>query len=266
MLDVLQPIFRGDWAKYGESLELAGTPCVRPSIAQWLAEPAQLESALARHAEALNSARDRKAVASHWMLRYLTALLPPIVALSSLLKYRVPADWRAMALTLNEQGAPEVFAVNHAGVPLPNADCAARYDSLLWQHLEPLIRQLNHQTKTPIKTLRGSVRRILIEIFGHALQLVKDDAALSSALMEDRHWLLESPIWPDGRRNPLFLRHRCVLVSHPDGARLERLHASCCLAYRLPALEHCHACPLSPPRGIHSDLPAAGGLRIEPAS
>lgn len=175
MLDLLRPFFPGDWAQYGESLRLADG--VGSSVAQWLAQPACLERALARHARTLNDAREPRAVASDWALRYFTALLPPLVVLSTLLRYSVPASSREMALQLNESGAP----------------------------IAPL-----------------------------------------ASLIDDRRQLLELPAWPDGRRNPLFLRHRQICVSHEGATRLLTLHAGCCLAYRLPRTDYCSACPVDP--------------------
>lgn len=264
MLDLLRPFFRGDWAQYGESLQLSNDRRGRPTVAQWLANAALLDGALIHHAASLNGARERKAVASDWMLRYLTALLPPVVALSSLLKYRVSASWCDMTLTLSEAGSPVAFAIERIGTSAPQADAATRYEPLVWLHLEPLIAHLTRHTQVPGKILRGNVRRSLLGIFEQALPLVQASPALSAALIEDRRQLLESPVWPDGRRNPLFLRHRQVPVSHGGDTQLLTLHASCCLAYRLPGTGHCGACPLAPEyreRDAEDDLPTPEPLQ-----
>lgn len=259
MLAPLKPFFRGDWAQYGESLQLMDTQCTQPSVAQWLSNSAQLEAALSRHAQTLNGAHVRKAVASDWQLRYLTALLPPVVALLSLLRYRVPTSSHDMALTLNESGAPAQFAITQLGTTMPDAAPVTRYDALVWRHLEPLIAHLARQTKVPAKILWGNARRSLLGIFDQALSLIGANAALSAPLIEDRRLLLESPLWPDRRRNPLFLRHRQVSVRHESGEHLLTLHASCCLAYQLPRTGHCGACPLAPKhrKRARNDLPDA---------
>lgn len=246
MLDLLRPFFRGDWAQYGESLQLLDGKQRRPSVEQWLANPAHLEHALIHHARTLNDARERKAIVSNWILRYLNALLPPVVALSSLLKYSVPTGWRDMTLTLNEVGSPVAFSIEHIGSSSPRTDAATRYEPLVWLHLEPLFAQVTRLTHVPSKILRGNARRTLLGIFAQALPLVSAVSAMSAALIEDRRQLLESPLWPDGRRNPLFLNHRQVPVSTENGSQLLTLHASCCLAYQLPGTGHCVACPLAP--------------------
>lgn len=266
MLDLLRPFFRGDWAQYGESLRLMNAGRVQPTVAQWMANPAHLDTALTDHAATLNGARERKAVASDWMLRYLTALLPPIVALSSLLRYSVPASWRDMTLTLNEHGSPAAFTIEAIGTASPGADTAARYGPLVWQHLEPLIAHIAEQSKVPSKILRGNARRTLLGIFGQALPLVSASPVLSATLIEDRRQLLEAPTWPDGRRNPLFLCHRQVPVSNHSGTRVLTLHASCCLAYRLPSTGYCGACPLAPKYRKRGALDACDSADNEEAS
>lgn len=246
MLDLLRPFFRGDWAPYGESLCLADPAAARTNVAQWLSDPTHLSSALHRHAKFLDDAREHTAVASDWTLRYFVTLLPPVVVLTSLLKYSVPASSHDMTLALNDAGAPATFSISHVGTVLPNAHTAARYHALIWQHLAPLITNIARQTKVPGKILWGNARRTLLEIFGQALLLVRASPEHSATLIEDRRQLLESPMWPDGRRNPLFLRHRQLPLSHAGTTELLTLHASCCLAYRLPNAGHCGACPLDP--------------------
>lgn len=199
MLDLLRPYFPGDWAQYGESLQLMNSRPPRLSVAQWLSDPTQLETALTRHAESLNGAHERKAVASDWILRYLTALLPPIVALSSPLKYRLPVSSHEMVLTLNDSGMPMSFAIPHLGAAMPEADAATRYESLVWQHLDPFITHLVRQTRLPTKILWGNVRRSLLGILEQALPVVSANTALSTSLIEDRRALMESPLWTDGR-------------------------------------------------------------------
>lgn len=265
MLDLLRPIFRGDWAQYGESLQLSDANGGRPSVAQWLTDVTHLEIALTHHAATLNGARKHQAVTSDWMLRYLTALLPPIVALSSLLKYTVPASWHDMTLTLNEFGSPAIFAVGDVGTASPGADTATRYGPLLWQHLEPLIAHLARHTEVPSKILRGNARRTLLGIFDQAVLLASASPALSATLLEDRRQLLESPTWPDGRRNPLFLRHRYVVVSSDGGTQRQMLHASCCLAYQLPSTGYCGACPLAPKYRKHAALNASQAVDDGPS-
>jgi ferric iron reductase protein FhuF len=246
MLELLRPLFPGDLARYGEALRVGDRAPVAPSIAQWLADPAHLSGALARHAEFLEGALALKPVTLEWMSRYLTALLPPIVALCSVLKYRVPLSWHDMGMTLNECGAPTAFIIEKLGTAAPHSNTAERYDALVWRHLEPLSALLARQTRVPIKILRGNVRRALMGVFNQALELLGHDPCFAPGLIEDRQQLLQSPYWPDGRRNPLFFRHRQMTVPFGGGLRLLTLHASCCLAYQLPRTGYCGACPLAP--------------------
>ena len=246
MLNVLQPFFRGDTAVFGESLQLADTTLLQPSVAHWFMDPRRLTQALALHAQFLGSAREIKAVASDWTLRYLTALLPPLVALSSLLRYQVRASWNDMALTLSERATPQFFTISSLGTEQPAADTATRYETLVWQHLAPLITLLHQHTRVPTKILRGNVHRTLASIFEQALQQLDSKSAFAHNLSNDRRLLLESTTWPDGRRNLLFLRQRQVPVFDQGRTSSLTLHANCCLAYQLPNTTHCLACPLSP--------------------
>jgi ferric iron reductase protein FhuF len=252
MLEPLRPFFPGAWAQYGESLRVCEGAPTKPSIAEWLSDPAQLSAALELHAELHDETRSQetpaspsrrwrsrpKAVTSAWMLHYLTALLPPVVALSTLLRYRVPASWHEMSVTLNNLGTPIAFVARHIGGPAPEASTTMRYEPLVWQHLEPLCIVISRHARISMRVLRGNARRILLAGFEQAAQLTGHDSRLSSMLIEDRRHLLESASWTDGRPNPLFMPHR--------RARAVVLHATCCLAYQLPRARYCDACPLSP--------------------
>ena len=241
MLEMLRPYFQGVWQPYGESLTLAQGSQARPSIAQWLLQPGALQKVLAQHAEWLRAPHLMRAIASDWSIRYVGTLLPPIVAAASLAKRRLPLGWHEMAFHLDAHGTPVSFEIGHLGSACEHAGAAERYETLMWQHLDPLLKKLGREARVPTKILWGNVYRALSNIFTGALDLLSHEQSFAQALTLDREQLLMSPTWPGGRRNPLGLRPRPI-----GNASTLVLHATCCLAYQLPQTGYCEACPLIP--------------------
>ena len=246
MLDILRPWFSGDFARYGEAIRLTESSRALPTIAEQLHDPAFLEAALASHARSLNDARDLRAVCSDWTLRYFAALWPAAIAFASALERGIPFSWREMTITLDPNGAPAEFSIKCMGAPMPGASPAARYEALLWDHLMPLIKAIRRQVPVAEKILWGNAHRSITSVFEHAARQLGPTSSLRPRLDGDRRQLLDSSVWPDGRRNPLFFRQRHIVVQSHDSPRRMMLHASCCLAFRLPTTGYCSACPLSP--------------------
>jgi ferric iron reductase protein FhuF len=262
MLEMLRPFFQGAWQPYGESLALAEAPQTRPSIAHWLLQPGALNKVLTQHAELLRAPQVMRAVASDWSIRYVGALLPPIVAAASLVKRCLPLDWDEMVLHLDRHGTPGRFEISHLGTACAHAATAERYETLVWEHLDPLLKRLGREARVPTKILWGNVHRALNNIFAGALELLKHQPTCVQTLTVDRDQLLAAPTWPDSRRNPLALRprlaappaspsaaRRAATTAAGSSANSERavlLHATCCLAYELPQTGFCEACPLAP--------------------
>lgn len=242
MIPILEPIFRGPWAAYGESL--ACSPCPPPHalpVTRLLAGPEVLDELLQRHAAHLGST-DLRPVASAWSLHYLWALLPPVVAAASLLRHAFAVQPGQMWVEFDADGEARRFHVADSGRPCPQGDSTACYEALLWQHLALLFEAVGRRARLPAKILWGNAARYLDSIFEQGLLLSRQ----ADAVARDRERLLEQPAWPDGRANPLYSRARQVLQEAPGGATRLTLHRQCCLYYLLPGEGYCVACPLAP--------------------
>lgn len=241
MIPLLAPIFQGEWAAYGEALQCSPQrPADAVVLADLLQQPALLADVLRRHAHHLRAAdQDLRAAASAWSLDYLSALLPPVVAAASLLHHRFDVAAEHIAVQFNEYGETTGFHITAEGHGLSGSDTETRYGSLLREHLDPLFAAIHRHTRLTPKILWGNTARHLDAIFDQALQL----AGPMPGIAEDRAVLLDRPIWPSGRDNPMHVRQRQVVR---QGGGQITLHRQCCLFYRLPDEGYCGACPLDP--------------------
>ena len=251
MLDILRPYFRGPWAPFGETLQLASdAPSTAPRVAEWLMSPGNLAAALQRHAWTLRSANAPRAVASDWTRRYLATLLPPMMGVLSLARRTVPASWHDMSVVTGNHGLPTAFAITQVG-ERSDVDSAAmpRYESLVWEHLRPLIDHLGRHARLPRQIAWGNVHRTLKNFFARALEACHRDEGLAQRVRDDQEGLLTLASWRDGRANPLFLRSRETLLA----GEVITLHATCCLSHQLAAKKYCRACPLRPELSMECD-------------
>ena len=194
-------------------------------------------------------------------MRYLWALLPPVVAAASGACRPLPMAADAMRLVLDDTGAPVRFliadlgdakdgdAANIAGsigtrcaeAPvLAPSDVWHRYGPLVWDHLRLLADALFQASRLPRKTVWGGAVRYLEAV----LKAMETHGAAPHAA-HDRQQLLHEPAWGPAcqeRDNPLCLPPR---VSRGDGPVMT-LHRECCLYHLLPTAQYCAACPLAP--------------------
>jgi len=265
VIPILEPLFQGAWAPYGETLQCVPQPPARAiPVAELLHNPSHLlEDALQRHARHLGvmgqggvagAGCDLRAAASAWSLDYLRALLTPVAAAASLLYHCFPVSAEHVAVTLDESGRPVCFHIPNEGTAMPGSSTAARYGALLWQHLDPLFVALSRHTRLARKILWGNAARHLETVFDQALLL----AGPAPHVALDRDTLLQSPAWPDGRPNPLHAPRRQVIRMQNGSPLAVNLHRQCCLCYLLPGQNYCGACPLMPPRpGLKAVAPRA---------
>jgi ferric iron reductase protein FhuF len=241
VIPLLAPIFQGDWAAYGETLQCSPhRPADTVLLADLLQQPGRLDDVLRRFARHLDATDpDRRAVASAWSLDYLAALLPPVVAAASLLQHRFDVGADRIAVRFDEHGEATGFHITDEGQALPGGSTQVRYASLLQAHLAPLFVALHRHTRLAPKILWGNTARHLEAIFDQAFQVIGPLAALS----EDRAALLERPTWPGAGDNPMHVRQRQVVR---DAAGTITLYRQCCLLYLLPGEGYCGPCPLDP--------------------
>ncbi|WP_148713619.1 siderophore-iron reductase FhuF [Chitinolyticbacter meiyuanensis] len=241
MIPLLQPLFRGDWSAYAETLVCAPAPADAIPVSALIGQPPLLQDVLAKQARYRRAhGTDLRAVASAWAMDYLWALLPGVVAAASVLQHRFAMAPDTLAVQFNAIGLPTAFYLRDEGKALPGSDTMARYGELLHGHLLPLFAALTAQSRVPRKILWGSAARYIEGILDQA----QAQLGRLPGLLADRDLLLEQPTWPGGERNPMHARRRCV--AQPDQAAPLALHRQCCLYYLLPGEDYCGACPLAP--------------------
>jgi ferric iron reductase protein FhuF len=242
VIPLLEPLFQGDWAPYGEALVCTGDiPRDAQCVADWWLPNGHLKHALCLHAEHLGTS-DLRVAASSWSLHYLWNLLAPVTAAASLLQHVFPVLPPQLWVRLDGDGEPARFYFQHLGEARAGTDTATRFGPLLWQHLAPLFELIHCESRLPQKILWANAARYLGNIYKAALPL----SGQSPAVLQDKVTLIDSPHWPDGRPNPLFGPSRQVWADE-NGERVRiTLHRQCCLLYKLPGDSYCSACPLKP--------------------
>jgi len=239
VLPILAPLFDQRTAAYAARLVCDQTSYAQALPLTALLDGAQLDQAMRRHAAHWRS-DDLRAVASAWSLDYFAAMLVPAMAAMAVLRHRLPLQATQVRVMLAANGGIAQVCLPDAGQPWPQAVPQQRYEELIWQHLTPVIAALNQRFRTPSTILWGNAVRYIHAVLqrGALLPLPAHDG-----LAADRRLLLDSPLWPDGRANPLHHRR----TSPPPG--VEYLHRNCCLYHRLPGEDYCAACPLRGRRG-----------------
>ncbi|MFT3803157.1 MAG: siderophore-iron reductase FhuF [Burkholderiaceae bacterium] len=273
MIALLEPIFQGPLAMHGEKLACsASPPPAAIPVVQLLDGSPALERLVHRYARHWRcTGPDLRAAASAWSMAYFDALLPPVCAAATLLHHVFPLRARDVAVIVNDEGAAQSFHIRDPGAPRHGAAPLERYESLVWDHLDPLFHSLQALTRLPRKILWSNCARHLEAIFDVARSLAAGNAAIDN----DRRVLLNDATWPDRQPggaqcpNPFFGRERVILLAEAGRPAPHRLHRQCCLYYKLPGVDYCGACPLDPRhRGQPSEdrapeLIAADGERDE---
>lgn len=245
MIPMLAPLFQGQWASYGETLECCTSPPDGALVVADLLKTDVLHAALQRHAQHLQvCTQDWRPVASAWSLTYLWRLLPPAVAAISVLQQGFPLAASQMHVMLDDDGEAARFYICDEGLPLRGTSTATRYRPLLEQHLAPLFDNLHHLTGLAPKILWGNAARYLEPILEQALLLSKQ----SPAIVADHDWLLQQRVRPENIpiTNPLYGRQRIAVHDESGQTSHVKLHRQCCLYHLLPGEDYCGLCPLSP--------------------
>ncbi len=237
MIALLEPLFQGDWAAYGNGVSCAPAPADAIRLDHLLAQPDRLEHILRLHARHLGS-DDLRPVTVAWALDYFWLLMPSFVAAATLLRHRLPMAPEQVALTVDADGHPLHLYLPHQGQAMPDSPVEQRYDEFIWRHVQALIQALAPHGRVALRLLWGNATRYLSAVLDQIM-------LVEPACAADRQALLFERSWPDGRPNPLFGPLRSI--RKPENGRLVNieLHRECCLCYLLPGQEYCSACPLT---------------------
>lgn len=240
MIDVLAPLFRGEFEAYRDVLVLADDP--RPGMPlDLLLAPAAFGEVLGGFARRYNG-DDRRALASLWAKHYIVKLLPPVMGATLLLRWRLPLSLHDTAVVLDEGYLPQAFRLSGKGERFAAdiSDPFELFSGLLDDHLQPLFQALSSQVKLSPKVLWSNAGNY----FENLLNLMAR-AGMPAERLAAGHVLLQTRIRPDGSRNPLFQPVQYLPVNDEQGQpTLRRERKVCCVRYLLPELELCGNCPL----------------------
>lgn len=246
MIELLTPIFRGEWAHYGEGLvckEASGNNTYL--IADLLNEPEKVDDILLRRAR-FYGVDDLRPVASIWLLKYVTLLIPPVAVAATVLQHGFPVRPQDISVILDEDATPVTFAIPHVGESVAGHGTQQRYTPLIKEHLHPLVAYISSCTGVPSKILWGNTSRRLETILNLAQQLETLSPGIAQRATIDKEFLLERRTWPGNARNPMFGSKRQTTRVTESGEVPVQLHRHCCLDYLLPEGSYCGLCPLSP--------------------
>lgn len=237
MIPALAPLFIADFAHYRDVFVLDDD--LRPGMPlRAFLTPETFDDVLTRFA-AQYPASDRRGLASIWTQYYFIKLIPPVVAASLILDYRLPVQLDHLQLVLDENAMPVAFKL-----PCPGAHWASkpldtfqRFDDLFEGHLRPFIDSVAEQSRVSPKVLWSNAGNYFEWLLGVLT------SALPHADLRHGHGLINALSLPDGTRNPLYQPVRYLKV---DGqAELKRQRRICCVRYRVGGLEVCGNCPLA---------------------
>ncbi len=237
MIPALAPLFIADFEHYRDVLVLPDDPRVGVPLRALL--PAEyLDNILGRLGTAYPNS-DPRGLVSIWSKYYFIKLIPPVVAASLILNQRLPLHLDQVQLILSDDGLPAAFKLPDAGQrwrPTP-ADAFERFDELLDHHLRPFIETLARHMRLSPKVLWSNAGNYFEWVLGVLAN------AIPHADVSHGHQLLNAPLLPDGRRNPLYQPVRYLKVEGQDEPKRQR--RVCCIRYRVKGLDYCGNCPLS---------------------
>ncbi len=250
MIPLLEPLFQGELAPFGERLQCSGVPPADALPATALCDAGTLGDLLHRYGSRVwhlgaGARRDLRPLASTWTLRYLAALVPPVAAAASVLGHVFPVALQDLWIRFDSQGLVRDFHLRGLGGAMPQAGTAARYGPLVMDHCAPLFAAMERHTRLPAKVPWSNAARHLEAVLEQAAALAPQQprtAHDAAQLLHSPHWASQPP-----RTNPLYRAPRHVRVARADGGWGDvPLHRECCLYHLLPGDGYCGRCPLDP--------------------
>lgn len=255
MIGPLDQLFHGPLRDYGLSVVTDPAQAPRSVTGEYplqrlWQDPRTLLAMLQQHADhygappaARHARRHLCAAASMWSKHYFVALLPAYVGANCVLQWGLPVKPAQCSLLIDADAHPVALCLPHEGHSVAGIPAQQRYETLVWHHLDPMVRAVAAAT--------GLAPRLL---WNNAATLIDDTLRVAStrkvradcAAHIDADLLLHQPSWPDGQPNPLtcpnlpVATERAALAGHADRP-LRRL---CCLRYFLPRQPYCGNCPL----------------------
>jgi ferric iron reductase protein FhuF len=200
---------------------------------------ATIEGRFARRFDAF----DPRAVHSIWMKWYLNAFLPPVLLADLFLMRALPLALDRVRYILGEDARIAAVKLDDTSEDTSEADPFGRFESLLFEHLEPLIESWSARTDVTRRVYWSNVGNT----FEAMVRRIEQVSGVSDRLNGAQR-LLNEPTWRDGRPNPLF----DAVYYVTEAGKSERRRRVCCLQYLLPDRRFCKACPIDEARPVPS--------------
>lgn len=234
MIASLAPLFSGPLADYEENLQLAGDQQQAIAASQ-LFQPDYFATFI-RDLGARHGTDDFIALTSIWSKWYF-CFIAPAVAANLLLQRELPIALSDVGVALSAAGKPLGLRLHDEGSALPPCPPFARFDTLIEQHLQPVIAVMASVSKASPRLFWSNAGNL----FEFATRQVEQHRLATFDCAAPARTVLESRLRPDGRRNPLFapVYYKDVGTDQP-----QRLRRICCIRYRLPGIDYCSSCPL----------------------
>jgi len=238
VIPLLAPIFRGEWARYGETLLHTVASPGDLNLADLVGQEALREQLLKTYGNAIGC-DDRQASASLLMLHYFEMLFPPAVAALTLLRHVFPLTLDRSWLRLDAKGMLTAIVIADLGSARLDGSPHELYSQLVWGHLEPLILAFAKSGRLAPSVLWSHVSRRMEPIFD---TFVAQGAQAQAA--RDFDALLRQQAWAGKTKNLLYRPVRTAERMIAGQKHTIKLHSHCCLYYRVPPHNYCTACPL----------------------
>jgi ferric iron reductase protein FhuF len=223
---------------------LVGFDDPRPSVAAELLLNGAMREAISARFAARFEHFDTRAVLSIWTKWYLNAFLPPVLLADALLMRGLSVPLDRIEFIIGEDGRVAAVKIEGADQDTTDATAFDRFEHLIFDHFDPLIAMLSERSDVTRRVLWSNVGNT----FEAMLCRIEMVSGLSPRLKQARH-LLNEPLWPGGRPNPLHAAVQYVA----DGDVLARRRRICCLQYLLPDRRFCKACPIDEARAVIPD-------------
>jgi ferric iron reductase protein FhuF len=217
----------------------------RPSIAaEFLLNEAMRDAICARFAARFENF-DSRAVLSIWTKWYLNAILPPVLLADLLLMRGLSLPLDHVEFIVGTDSRVTAIKMDGAGQDTTGANAFDRFGHLIFDHFNPLIEMWSERSEV--------TRRVLWSNVGNTFEamLCRVEAVSGSSPRLEEAWhLVNEPLWPGGRSNPLHAAVHYVAV----GDALVRRRRICCLQYLLPDRRFCKACPIDEAKAARQTL------------
>jgi ferric iron reductase protein FhuF len=225
--------------------QLTGRDDPRPAVtADTLLDDAMRASIDVRFKQRFESFEAR-AVHSIWMKWYLNAFVPPLLLADVLMARSLTVALDRVGFVIADDGRVAAIKLDDGSTDTTNIDPFTRFESLIFDHFEPLIEIWSARTDVTRRVYWSNVGNT----FEAMLRRIESTSGASQRLQEAQR-LLETPFWPDGRPNPLA----GAVTYDETNTRLRRV---CCLQYMLPDRRFCKACPIDEAQALHAQTSVA---------